>query len=216
MSRGVSFVAEGDNPPTATVMFYSGGVNSHIVGLAQRFGRITGTARPEISRRMLYCSSGVYDDYMAYIGNQKLVWNALSDEVNSELDICSILLNCEGATKIRRPLDRPTLPSVNRNFGEVGVRDVPVGSEEYDTDKMHRLVNSWRITGNGTAIARLFREMWDSEGKKLANERTREIIGDNAYGAVAGRNTSLYWNLVFRKDGRNHFIRDEVVAYLSR
>jgi len=215
MSRGVSFVAEGDNPPTATVMFYSGGVNSHVVGLAQRFGRITGTARPEITRRVLYCTSGVYDDYCGYIANQQLVWNSLSDSVNSELDICSILKSCEGATALKRPLDRPTLGSVNRDFKEVGVRDVPVGSEEYDADKMHRLVNSWKQESNNTAIARLFREMWNSDGKKLASEDVRVVIGDNAYGAVAGRNTSLYWDLIFRKDGRNHYIREEAIAYLS-
>jgi hypothetical protein len=176
MSRGVSFVAEGLNPPAATVMFYSGGVNSHVVGLAQRFGRITGTARPEISRRMLYCTSGVYDDYTAYIGNQKLVWDALGSEANRELDICKILLSCEGATALKRPLDRPTLGNVNREFKEVGVVASSVDLE-YDTNKMHRLVDSWRVESNMTAIARLFREMWECDGKKMASELVRERVG---------------------------------------
>jgi hypothetical protein len=217
MSRGVSFVAEGLNPPTATVMFYSGGVNSHVVGLAQRFGRITGTARPEISRRMLYCSSGVYDDYMAYIGNQKLVWDALGCSDNSELDICSILLSCEGATALKRPLDRPTLGNVNRDFKQVGV--VARSEFEFDADKMHRLVDSWKVESNSTAIARLFREMWNSDGKKMASDLVRERVEDNTengsfYTNMTSPSRNMY-NLVFRKDGRNHFIRDEVVAYLG-
>jgi hypothetical protein len=62
MNRGISFVAGPVGrtlPPTATVMFYSGGSTTHIVGIAQKFGRICGTSRPDIQRRVVYCGDSV-------------------------------------------------------------------------------------------------------------------------------------------------------------
>ena len=214
MSRGVSFVAQGYNPPTATVMFYSGGVNSHVVGLAQRFGRITGTSRPDISRRHLYCSPGVYKDYVGYISNQKLAWNALNSDENSEKDICTILLGCGDAVKINRPIDRPALVSVNKKFGDVGDNRGLERESDWDEDKMHRLVDSWKVPGNTTAIARLFRRMLECDGK-MESGLVREMISKTNHDAMTNSNTSLRWSLVFRKDGRHHYIRDEVLEYIS-
>jgi hypothetical protein len=216
MSRGVSFVAEGYNPPTATVMFYSGGVGSHVVGLSQRFGRITGTARPDLVRRHLYCSDAVYNDYTGYLKNQKIAWDALSDVGNAGLDICSILLGCSGSVKLNRPLDRPGLVNVNNSFKEVGVvrRGSGEGEGEYDENKMHRLVDSWKVVTNTTAIARLFRRMLDCEGKMESGIVREMIPGQGPYDSLTSNHMSR-WNSVFRKDGRYHYIRDEVMEYLG-
>jgi hypothetical protein len=215
LSRGVSFVANGHNPPTATVMFYSGGVSSHVVGLAQRFGRITGTSRPEITRRMVYCLPGVYSDYSGYIANQKLVWDALVSEENRELDICSILMKCGDAVKINRPLDRPTLGTVNSAFGKVGsVSSDSDSDSEWDSDKMQRLVDSWQVDGNNTAIARLFRRMLGCDGNKMESEIVKEIVGVGLHNLTSS-NLNHGYDLVFRKQGRYHYIRQEVLSYLG-
>jgi hypothetical protein len=211
MSRGVSFVAQGVNPPTATVMFYSGGVNTHAVAVAQLSGRITGTSRPDLVRRHLYCLPGVYQDYKNYLGNQEIVWNALGDERNREKDICSILLGCGGA-KINRPIDRPALVSVNLAFREVG--NLPRDNLDWDEDKMHRLVDSWKLESNTTAIARLFRTML-RDGGRLESSSVKEMISRTNYDAMTNSNTSLKWSLVFRRDERYHYIRYDALEYLG-
>jgi hypothetical protein len=211
MSRGVSFVAQGVNPPTATVMFYSGGVNTHAVAVAQLSGRITGTSRPDLVRRHLYCLPGVYQDYKNYLGNQEIVWNALGDERNREKDICSILLGCGGA-KINRPIDRPALVSVNLAFREVG--NLPRDNLDWDEDKMHRLVDSWKLESNGSAVSLAFRKIWNNGGR-LDSRLVRECFANRGpYDALTSNHVSDH-NLIFRKDERYHYIRDNVIDYLG-
>lgn len=219
MSRGVSFVAQGYNPPTATVMFYSGGINSHLVGLAQRFGRITGTSRPDLVRRMVYCNPSVYQDYLGYVGNQKLAWDSLRSVENSELDICSILLGCDGVTQINRPIDRPGLVSVNDSFKEVGKTEQERTLRSDDPIRMHRLVDIWKLNTTNTAIARLFKNIWRAEGSKIDSEAVRRMC--------QSQSSSFYTNLtapvsignslglVFKTDGRFHYIREDVLEYLG-
>ena len=215
MNRGVSFVAEGYNPPTATVMFYHGGVKSHVVGLAQRFGRITGTSRPDISRRIVYCSSAVYRDYTGYLANQNLVWNALSDVENNGRTICSILSSIEGVVPLSRPLDRPTLKSVNSEYSDSCSSDSDsVGSSSFDENKMKRLVNSWKLIGNNTAIARVFRRMMGCGGKMESTLVREYFTSSGAIDALVS-NHNNGWNLIFKKDSRYHYIRQEALDYYN-
>lgn len=214
MSRGVSFVAQGDNPPTATVMFYSGGVDSHIIGIAQRLGRITGTSRTDLTRRIVYCNSGVYEDYTNYLENQKLVWDSLSCVENRSLDICKILIGCGGA-RLNRPIDRPGLVSVNSAFRKVGEnRGGRHLDEEWDEDKMRRLVDSWKVESNNTAVATLFRRMIGNGGR-MESRLVRESISRTNYDAMTNSNTSLKWSSVFRKDEMYHYVKDEALEYLG-
>lgn len=221
MNRGISFVS-GPNtrsgysnvnpPPTATVMFYSGGRSSHVVGLAQRFGRICGTSRPDLTRRVVYCPASVYKDYTGYLENQKVVFGLLENG-GADKTMSEILGNSGRAVKLRRPLDRPTLKAVNMEYRE-GCTSGSGSDGEWDEDKMHRLVDSWKRVDNRAAVAKLFRRMV-SCGGKMESGLVREMIGDNSYGSVSGFNRKNNWNLVFRKDSRYHYIRDEVLEYLG-
>lgn len=213
LSRGVSFVAQGYNPPTATVMFYSGGVKSHVVGLAQLIGRITGTSRPDLERRIVYCLPGVYEDYTNYLDNQKIVWKELMDEGNGSLDICQILLKCDGAKGLKRPIDRPTLVNVNSSFKEVGISRGGL-DQQWDEDKMHRLVDSWKVESNTSAVATVFRKILEAGGK-LESSVVREYFKNQGpFDALTSNHVSNH-NFVFKKDERYHYIKDKVLEYLG-
>jgi hypothetical protein len=215
MNRGISFVSSEicEFPKSATVMFYSGGKGSHVVGIAQRFGRICGTSRPDISRRVIYCSSKVYEDYSGYIHNQSKVWESLSSGGTSTMS--EILSGCSGVTSLSRPLDRPALKKVNSDYTwSCSGSSSSSGSVDMDLDKMRRLIKSWKVTTNNTAVAKLFREMVQN-GAKLNNQRVLEIMGSGPMSSMTLENYTRKWILVFRKEGRYHHIRDEAIAYYN-
>jgi hypothetical protein len=209
MNRGVSFVGSGINPPTATVMFYRGGGGAHMVGIAQRFGRITGTSRPDLNRRVVYCSSGVYTDYCNYLSNQQLAFRNLEGGGT----LCEILKR-EGGIKLGRDIDRITLKQVNLEFGSIGNGVVRGDRVDMDLDKMARLVDSWRGSRNGTAVARLFRRMLENGGKLLSCNVRTFFNTEGPYNALTNGHTSDH-SLVFRKDSTFHYLRDEVADYLA-
>lgn len=224
MNRGISFVAapnckndkeQLDQPPTATVMFYSGGTGSHLVGIAQRFGRICGTSRPDLFRRVVYCKNDVYDDYNAYLENQKSVFDRL-EEGFGDMTMAEILSESGVAKSIRRTVDRPNLKSVNNEYSSSCKTSSSTNGpiEVYDENKMHRLVDSWKDAENDTAIARLFRRML-ANGGRLESGVVREMVGDGPMSAMTLSHHAREYNLVFKKDGRYHYIRKEVMQYLQ-
>ena len=215
MNRGISFVSTENSPLTATVMFYKGG-ESYLVNLAQRFGRITGTSRPDLKERTLYCSVKDYDDYMVYSNNQKNVWDALTLEGNADKNIGEIMKDVE-VVKTNRKLDRPKLVSVNSEYKECTKRIVEVTPRDMDLVKMKRLVISWKNENNDAAVARLFRAMV-ANGGEMASEEVREHVEDmdaTYYSNLTSENHSASWGSVFRKEGRNHYIREEAMNILS-
>ena len=217
MDRGISFVA-GPNtgnryglinkPLTATVMFYSGGTGSYAVGIAQRFGRICGKSRPDILRRVVYCSDTVYNDYVGYLANQSVVFKGLTHGMT----MAKILENSGECVKLKRPLDRPALKKVNMEYREASR---VVASVDMDLDKMRRLVSSWRVEGASGNVGRLFRLMMANDGHKMESCMVREYLPKTNYDATTNSNTSLKWNLVFGKDGRYHYIRQEAIDYYN-
>lgn len=72
IARGISFVSSEKvaDAIAATTMIYKPGATLHNVALAQAIGRITGTARPDLVRR-LYASQDIIDNYIAFNKNQK-------------------------------------------------------------------------------------------------------------------------------------------------
>lgn len=211
MNRGISFVGNNlDKPYAATVMFYKGGIDTYVINLAQKFGRITGMARPDLQDRRIYCSADVYRDYSNYLYNQQLVYSSTND--NPDLTVMEILKIVD-SKKLGRKLDRPALKSVNSDYSKSCInRGIEMNPEDSE-DKMKRLVTSWASIENNTQIARLFRDMIRSDGK-MASELVREYFnGDGTYSAVTGRNEQHMWDLVFGKQNRHHFIKQKAVEF---
>jgi hypothetical protein len=214
MNRGISFVGTRvDKPMSATVMFCSMGMTSHVVGTVQRFGRVCGTSRPDITRRVVYCSNRMYNDYTAYLGNQQAIFSKLSDPDFDDLTMSEILGKCDVVMKMKNKLDRPALKNVNSDYSD-SCSSVSVGSVDMDLDKMRRLINSWRVDGAAGRVGSLFRQMIDCGGK-MESGMVRDVIGDSQYNALTSRNQVGEWKLIYIKDGRYHYIKQEAIDYYN-
>lgn len=218
MNRGLSFVGKGLDPLTATVMFYKAGLKTHVVGMAQKFGRITGTARPDLENRKIYCTQGAYEDYKGYLENQRAIYDVL--EKYPELNMTEIL-EIVDSKKLHRPVDRPVLKKVNKEYSvssgtdSMDSRDSRDSGVDLDLDKMKRLVSSWTKVGNTTDVAKLFRSMVENGGM-LLNGRVKELLSHLApqfYDNITQQRHSNKWNTVFTKDILRHYIRDEAMDY---
>lgn len=216
LTRAMSLVGlRRHRPMTATIMFCSSGKSSHVVGTTQKFGRICGTSRPDISRRVIYCSDRMYSDYSAYLKNQKLVFSKLANPYYRDLTMAEILDDCEDSHALKNILDRPILKKVNTEYSDS--TDSGIGSErvlDNDPDKMKRLVNTWSIEGNAGRIGSLFRRI-KQNGGRLESLIVRDLLSPTNYDATTNTNTSLRWNLVFRKDDMFHYIREEAMEYIN-
>lgn len=214
MDRGISFCSTSKNKPlTATVMFYSGSNVVTAVNIAQILGRITGTSRPDITTRTVYTDEKVYNTYTNYLKNQNMIFKEIQKVENKDL-LLKDVMNKLQLNKLDRKLDRSTLKTVNREYKEAS--SSVKHTKESDPEKMHRLVNSWISITNNTAIALVFRQMIENQGK-LQNSLIRdyfETIGP--YNAMTNTNTSARYNLVFRKDSEYHYIKNEVLEYIQK
>jgi hypothetical protein len=107
IARGISYCSTDKVQPfAATTMFYRPGKTMHSVGICQAIGRITGTARPELERRVC-APADVILAYKAYNKNQK----KYIDMVASEIDDISVKTIIYRNTFCRCPrkIDRPSL-----------------------------------------------------------------------------------------------------------
>ena len=212
MDRGISFVGADANPMTATVMFYMGGASTYVVSLVQRFGRITGTSRPDLTRRALYCPTIVYNDYIGCLGNQKIVYSKLSEGAS----VRELYRVSEGITRLSRAIDRPGLSSVNSGYREDCKAGALVGVASEDgawlPDKMKRLVRSWSAVSNMTQIARLFRAMILNGGMMKSAEVRGYFDTIQSVNSMTQINNND-WHMVFRKDQEYHYIRDEAMEF---
>ena len=220
MNRGISFVGSELNQEvltrslTATTMFVEMGDKSHVVGTTQRLGRGCGTSRPEITRRVVYCSQKMYDDYKNYLKNQRTVFSKLSNPHFSNKTISEILSESPEAEKLQNKLDRPTLKNVNANYSDSC--STPSNEEpiEFDEDIMKGHVNRWRNSTNETAIAKTFREMI-LNGGFMESSLVKSKVGDSQYNAMTSSNQVGNWRYVFYKERGYHYIREEALDYYN-
>lgn len=218
MSRGMSFVGRNDKPLTATVLFHKDTSSTTAVNIAQKFGRITGTSRPDLSTRRVYCTNRAYEDYQGYLNNQKGIYSKLKEY--PDLNMTEILKLID-STRLSRKVDRPSLKKVNTEYYESSsysdassdtASESPAGPT--DTVKMHRLVKSWINIKNKNDIARLFRQMLNSPNYSLLTRDVSRFIKNP--GAILQLTTPYAgWNSVFKKDNEYHRINEEAIDYYT-
>jgi hypothetical protein len=123
-----------------------------------------------------------------------------------------------GGSKINRPIDRPSLGSVNSAFRKVGRNTEPIRNPIGNDDtRMHNLVDSWKLESNTTAVARLFRRMLESGGKMESGLVRAHFanMDSNYYSNLTSENHSAVYKSVFRKDERYHYIKENALEYLG-
>jgi hypothetical protein len=114
IARGISYCGSNRDPDTfaATTMFYKPGTTMHAVGMTQAIGRITGTARPEVPRR-LYAPERVIVAYKAYNYNKRLYLDNIAKSEIVDISVRTIIDTNEfcklthGTKKCN--IDRPAL-----------------------------------------------------------------------------------------------------------
>jgi hypothetical protein len=147
------------------------------------------------------------------LGNQQAIFSKLSDPDFDDLTMSEILGKCDVVMKMKNKLDRPALKNVNSDYSD-SCSSVSVGSVDMDLDKMRRLINSWRVDGAAGRVGSLFRQMIDCGGK-MESGMVRDVIGDSQYNALTSRNQVGEWKLIYIKDGRYHYIKQEAIDYYN-
>jgi len=157
MARGISFVSseKAIDAIAATTMLYKPGTTMHAVGLCQTIGRITGTARPDLQRR-LYASKSVIENFINYNENQKQYLKEISRNENVVTN--EIMKTIELNKKLSRPMDRKKLglkpmyksESESESEGEGKIDGV-------DLKKLNKWLN------DNSLVGKMIRYLYDQE-----------------------------------------------------
>ncbi len=153
--RGISYVGTGNNPITATTMFYKPGMTMHAVGVCQTIGRITGCAMPNLERR-LYAPQDVYDTYMKYNYNQEMYIKSIEEAIGMPLtrDVIANLV----FQKYKRNIDRPKLKL------RMAMSDDEVSEDEDGYIDGVKLSNLSKWMESDTLVGKMLRYLYDCEG----------------------------------------------------
>ena len=216
MSRGISFSGNGQKPLAATVLFHKDTNSTTAVNITQKFGRITGTSRPDIKTRTVYCTDKAYNDYKNYLLNQNAVYCALEEYPNlNTMDILKVI----DSKKLHRKVDRVSLKKTNKIYKESVMHNNESlwdSSVIAETVKMKRLIKSWKNKSNVSEIAKLFRRLIENKGKLLSTEvkKILEKYGDNYYNNLVAK-VNNRWDTVFYKENEYHYIKKEAMEYYN-
>ena len=176
LARGISFVSSEKSTDTvaATTIIYKPGVSMHAVGLCQTIGRITGTARSDLQRR-LYASQDIIDTYKNYNENQKQYLKVIRE--NGGIVSSELMKTVELNKKISRPLDRQKL-NLKPKYKD-SVHSSEESDEDYrddDNERMKELVNNW--WGKTSIIGKILTFVYESENG-VSETGLKAFIKDN-------------------------------------
>jgi len=215
MSRGISFVSSEKVPDAlaATTLIYKPGMTMHAVGMCQTIGRITGTARPDLQRR-LYASQDVIENYKNYnINQQQYLEEILKNNGRPTNQVMELI---ELNKKLSRPLDRPKL-KLNPKY-KSDSSDSESDNESNSINRMKELIDMW--WNANSIIGKILKFVYDSQvgvsetelkefienaGSKNVNELYRHLV----------RNDKKEYSLIFERTSNNITkIKNEAFTYI--
>ncbi len=215
MARGISFVSSEKAIDTvaATTMIYKPGTTMHAVGLCQTIGRITGTARPDLQRR-LYASNSVIENYINYNENQKQYLKEIVE--NDNIVSSEIMKTIELNKKLSRPMDRKKLGLKPMYKSE---SESETESEiEIESERMKKLINNW--WNADTKIGKILKFVYDSE-TGVSEMELKEFIKNSGsenpsqmYTHLT-RNTKEYKLVFERTSNEITKIKNEAIEYIK-
>ena len=119
-------------------------MNMHAVGLCQTIGRITGTARPDLQRR-LYASKSVIENYVKYNENQKQYLKEIVK--NNNVVSNEIMKTIELNKKLTRPMDRKKLGLMPIYKSEESEEETENQIDGVDLKKLNKWLNGNLLVG---------------------------------------------------------------------
>ncbi len=220
INRGISFVgSEKDSPLAATVMFYKGTNQTPLVTLDQRFGRLSGTARSEITERVIYCSQRDWDEYVNYKSVKKQVFDSLESYGNMTMNEIASTFQ---SNPTRRNVDRKTMPSVNQayrtarisNTSSQGSSSESSSTRVEENDVMKKLIKTWIY--EKSIISKVLKYFYDHNGvnicdlEKFLNENgSKNPLQFIKHLTTKGKE----YRHVFEKKNENYILRAEAREY---
>ena len=207
MARGISFVSSEKAIDTvaATTMIYKPGTTMHAVGLCQTIGRITGTARPDLQRR-LYASKSVIENYINYNGNQMQYLKEISR--NDNVVSSEIMKTIELNKRLTRPMDRKKLGLKPMYKSESESESEIEGEIESERDKMKKLINMW--WGKKNIIGNILKFVYDEDG--VSEDKLMKYLKDNNYSKAwysdLAQVNKEYKNIFKRKNNNTNLTKE--------
>lgn len=159
LNRGISFVAEKskcvEKPLCASVMVLRLGKKMHCVGINQIIGRITGTARPELQRR-LYSTKSIIDDYKNYNMNQENFKQRMESLLTEDgiLNTTDLMKSME-FQKVFRPTDRKKL-DIDSHLQFIQLARV------INTDDMKKNIDYWLSKSDELQISKILLYIYEN------------------------------------------------------
>jgi hypothetical protein len=208
IARGISFVSSDKSKDAlaATTMIYKPGEKMHNVGLCQAIGRITGTARSELKRR-LYAPKTVIENYINYNTNQKQYLDEIYN--NKGILTCELMKKIELNKILSRPLDRNKLklePKFKKEIVEIN-----------DVERMKQLINMWWKAD--TIIGKILRYIYEHENgvdeKSLKNFILSLTASDTWYNDL-GTKKKEYKFVFTRSENQITKIKKEAREYIKQ
>ena len=211
MARGISFVSSEKAIDTvaATTMIYKPGTTMHAVGLCQTIGRITGTARPDLQRR-LYASKSVIENFINYNENQMQYLKEISR--NDNVVSSEIMKTIELNKRLTRPMDRKKLglkPMYkSESESESEIESEIEGEIESERDKMKKLINMW--WGKKNIIGNILKFVYDEDG--VSEDKLMKYLKDNNYSKAwysdLAQVNKEYKNIFKRKNNNTNLTKE--------
>lgn len=187
IARGISYVGRDRKEPlTASTMLYKPGATMHGVGITQAVGRITGTAMPELQRR-LYAPHDVINTYKAFNLNQEKYIKKIATSIDT-LDVKHVIDSLEFC-KLPRKIDRPKL-KLRMNM-----------THEYSSDLEEDLETTVTSTASSDADMSCSSSVGSDEDEDSENEDTDTVLLVRRYW---GTNTfaGIVMRVAYDNDGR--------------
>jgi hypothetical protein len=193
---------------TANVMIYNPSKNIHNVAIAQRIGRLTGTARPDL-QRYLYAPKNVYENYINYNINQQHYIKQLQTQIDNTTSL-ETMKTIKMLKELTRGLDRNILKLPKF---EVLINDL---SEPSDTS-YKQLIDKWLT--EDTIIAKIFRFIRDCPDgvskNELENFLTTNTTSTNIDFYINELGRQKYKNIFYKDDNQNTKLTNNVKEHLS-
>jgi hypothetical protein len=193
ISRGISFCSTEKTPDamTANVMIYNPSKNIHNVAIAQRIGRLTGTARPDL-QRYLYAPKNVYENYINYNINQKHYIAKLQTQIDNTSSL-ETMKTIKMLKELTRGLDRKIL--------RLPKFEIQIHNNK--TKKVYKtLIDKWLI--EDTIIAKIFRFICENPNG-VSKMELKDYLTNN----TTSTNIDFYINELDRQKYKNIFQRNE-------
>ncbi len=145
----------------AVALIYKAGSSIGCTSICQATGRLFGTARPDIKRR-LYCTKEVEDNFKGYMSMQEEYFTAFEQSKLIDKDILAkdIINGIKYEKPVKRNIERGYFREINKNLKSL-LKGRPLTPPPENENIVYQLVDRW--WNKKTIIGKILNFVYDSE-----------------------------------------------------